>query len=57
MVDQAADGLMPACPDRHFQRIEGETGTQVISDPPAENAAGKKSITNAVYTQPGNVST
>ena len=42
MVDQPVNVLVPPCPDRHFQRIEGKIRLQMASDLPAENAAGEQ---------------
>ena len=42
MVDQPLNALVPPRPDRHFQRIEGKICLQVISDLPAQNAAGEQ---------------
>ena len=42
MMDKPADILVPARPDRHFQRIDRKIRAQVISDLPAENAPGEQ---------------
>jgi hypothetical protein len=42
MVDQAAEILVPPRPYRHLERIEGEIGTQVIRDLPAQDATSEQ---------------
>ena len=57
MMNQPADILMAARPDRHFKRIEGKIRTQVIPTCQPTIRRANKSITNAVYTHPENVIT
>src|SRR5271165_3861060 len=53
MMNQAVNALVPPRPYRHFKRIEGEIGTQVISDLPAENAAGEQVHNERRVHKPG----
>jgi len=42
MVNQLTADVLPARPDRHFQRVQGKISLQMISDLPADNLAGKQ---------------